>query len=520
MDNKIIKGKEAVKMIRDGDTITMTAAGLIGYPEHLVKCLEEQYKEVGAPKGLTLVSGCGHAVWDHRGDSRFAYPGFLKRAIGTHPDAAPPLRKMLENNEVEAYILPQGILNQLFRAIAAKQAGIISKIGLGTYMDPRLEGGMVNDIAKEPLVELMELKGEEWLFYKTFPINVALVRATTADESGNLTIEREALKLQNLEVASAARASNGIVIAQVERVTKNGTLKAKDVVVPGVLVDAIVITENPEEDHRQTPATYYSPYFSGEMRSPFKMVEEHKEKLEPVDIIARRAVFELFPGAIVNIGIGIGAELGPVADIEGISEKIILTVELGVFGGTPAPIPNFGAAFNPDAFISHANMFDFYHAGGLDITFLGAAQVDKVGNVNVSKFGKRIAGTGGFIDISQSTPKVVFCTYFKAKEFEAVVAEEKLKIIKEGRLVKFVEEVDQVSFSGKIATVQEKEVIVITERAVFKLVDGDLTLTEIAPGIDLEKDIFDQMGFKPVVSKDLKQMNARIFKLGRMGIFD
>lgn len=522
MKSKIMTGSEAVSLVKDGDTLVSAAAGLIGYPEYLVKCLVERYQKTQSPRGLTLVSGCGHAVWDERGDSRFALPGLLKRHICTHPEAAPPLRKMLENNEVECYILPQGVLNQLYRASAAKQAGIISKIGLGTYVDPRQEGGKVNDAAKaqEDLVELINIKGEEWLFYKTFPINVAFVRATTADEKGNLTIEHEALKLENLEIATCAKSHGGIVIAQVKQVTTYGSLNPKAVVVPGVLVDAIVIAEDQEVNHRQTPGTFYSPYLSGELRQPLAMQNLVKDELEPIDIIARRAAFELFPGAVVNIGIGIGAALGPVADLEGISKHITLTVELGVFGGTPAPIPNFGCAVNPEAFISHSNMFDFYHGGGLDITFLGAAEIDKEGNVNVSKFGNRIAGTGGFIDISQSTPRVVFVSYFKAKDFEAKVSDGKLQIIKQGDVVKLKEKVGQISFSGKVAAAKNQDVTVITERAVFKLGKEGLILTEIAPGVDLEEDILKQMEFKPIISKDLKEMDARIFKPGRMGIFD
>ena len=316
---------------------------------------------------------------------------------------------------------------------------------------------------------------------------MAFVRATTADEKGNLTIEHEALKLESLEIATCAKSHGGIVIAQVKQVTTYGSLNPKAVVVPGVLVDAIVIAEDQEVNHRQTPGTFYSPYLSGELRQPLAMQNLVKDELEPIDIIARRAAFELFPGAVVNIGIGIGAALGPVADLEGISKHITLTVELGVFGGTPAPIPNFGCAVNPEAFISHSNMFDFYHGGGLDITFLGAAEIDKEGNVNVSKFGNRIAGTGGFIDISQSTPRVVFVIYFKAKGFEAKVSDGKLQIIKQGDVVKLKEKVGQISFSGKVAAAKNQDVTVITDRAVFKLGKEGLILTEIAPGVDLKK---------------------------------
>lgn len=521
MKSKIFSGPDAVRLIKDGDTITITSAGLIGYPKYLLKCLEQRYIEEGSPRGLTLVSGCGHGVWDHWGDSRFAHPGFLKRVICTHPDAVPPLRKMIENDEIEGYIFPQGVLNQLFRSIAARQPGIISKIGLGTYMDPRLEGGRVNRAAREELIELIHLNNEEWLLYKSFPINVAMIRATTADEKGNLTIEREGLELQLLAVASAARSSGGKVIAQVERIAACGSLNPKDVVVPGIMVDAIVIAENPTENHMQTPGTYYSPYYSGELKPPQDMfkTEEAKTVLNLEDIIARRATFELFPGAVVNLGIGIPAAVGPAAALEGIRDDLTFTLELGVVGGVPAGIPDFGVSLGPEAFISHPSMFDFYHGGGLDITFLGAAQVDQHGNVNVSKFGTRISGTGGFIDISQSTRKVVFCTFFKAKGLEGEICDGRLRITKEGDIVKFVNNVQQISFNGRLAREEQKEVVIITERAVFRLADEGVVLEEVAPGIDLEKDILGQMEFNPVVSKNLRTMDERIFRPGPIGHF-
>lgn len=512
---------EALNLIKDGDTVAIAAASLIGYPEYVVRSLEERYKETKSPRGLTLVAANGHGIHDHRGDSRFGYPGFLKRIICTHPDTIPPVRKMIEANEIEGYTIPQGILNQLYRCIASKQAGVLSKIGMGTYIDPRQDGGKLNSLAKEAMVELIELHGEEWLFYKAFPINVALIRATTADEKGNLTIEREALKLELLEVALAAHASKGKVIVQVEGVTANGSLNSKDVVVPGELVDAVVIVKNPMEDHKQTIMTYYSPYFSGELKMPPSHVAaQASASIEVEDIVSRRAAFELFPGALVNVGVGIGAGVGPVAAVEGIADKLTLTLEHGVFGGTPTPLPDFGVSLNPGSFVSPATMFDFYHGGGLDITFLGAAQVDRAGNVNVSKFGNRTAGQGGFIDISQSSSKVVYCTYFKAKGFNATVCDGKLTIDQEGQVAKFVNQVNQITFNGACSVKDGIEVIFVTERAVFKLVREGLVLTEIAPGINLEKDILGNMEFKPIISKDLKVMDERIFRPGRMGCFD
>ncbi|MGI5858518.1 MAG: acyl CoA:acetate/3-ketoacid CoA transferase [Tepidanaerobacteraceae bacterium] len=522
MKSKVMNISDALDLIKDGDTLAITSAGMIGYPEYLVRNLEQRYLERHSPSGLTLFSGCGHGspIDQTVGDNHFAHRGFLKRTVCTHPDVVPRLRKMIEKNELEAYVFPQGVLNQLYRCSAAKQPGLLTKIGIRTYIDPRQDGGKINSITKEDLVSLLEVDGEEYLFFRSSPINVALIRGTTADENGNLTIEREALKLEILEVALAAKASNGKVIVQVEQVAAAGSLKAKDVVIPGELVDAVVVAEDREETHRQTAGTVYSPYLSGEQKCPKSVAAQPKAVLEAKDIICRRAVYELFPGAVVNVGVGIGSGVGEAAAVEGMDDKVTFTLELGAFGGTPQSRADFGTTMNPVAFVSHPTMFDFYHGGGLDITFLGAAEVDAAGNVNVSRFAGRAAGQGGFIDISQTAKKVVFCTYFRAKGFEAKVADGKLLIEKEGQIPKFVDKVDQITFNGTLARETGKEVYYITERAVFKLVKEGVMLTEVATGVQLKKDILQQMGFQPLISKNLKVMDGRIFQPGRMGCFD
>lgn len=519
MNSKVIDIGDAIARIRDGDTVVTTSAGLASYPEHLVKALEARYLAEGAPAGLTVVAGGGHGVHDERGDSRFGHAGMLKRVICTHPDTIPPVRKRIESGEVEGYVLPQGVINQLYRCIAAHQPGLLSRIGIGTYIDPRQDGGKLGAGYSEDLVRLMEVDGQEWIFYRSFPINIALIRATTADEWGNLTIEREGVKLEILEAALAVKACGGTVIAQVERVAAGGSLNAKAVAVPGRLVDAVVVTEKPMEDHKQTLGHYNNPYLSGELRAPAEAAPKSREALSPGDIISRRAAFELFPGAIVNVGIGIGAGVGPVAAAEGMNE-VTFVLETSPFGGTPTPLPDFGAAVNPEAFLTPASMFDFFHGGGLDLTFLGAAQVDAAGNVNVSKFGNRAAGQGGFIDISQTSRKVVFCTFFTAKGFEAEVTGGKLNIQKEGDVVKFVGEAGQITFSGDFARSEGREILYVTERAVFQLTAEGLELIEIAPGIDLERDILGKMEFRPQIGANLKTMDARIFTPGRMGCFD
>ena len=519
MRNKIIGVDEAVKLIPDGAVIATSAVGVVGYPEYLAQALERRYLETGSPKDITVVAGCSRPR-DNAGDERFVHPGMLKRYIASHPVNNPKVMQRIADEEVEGYSLPQGILTQLYRATAAGQPGLISKIGIGTYIDPRQGGGKQNAAAREDIVEVLQLHGEEWLFYKSLPVTVALLRATTSDERGNLTIEEEALKLEILETALAAKANNGVVIAQVKRITENGTLKAKDVVVPGELVDAIVIAENQEETHRQTRFTVYNPYYSGELRRPASQAKLPLTQLTTGSVICRRALFELYPDAVVNIGLGIGSEIGELAEVEGMRDRISLTLELGVFGGIPTPKPDFGVAINAEAYVSHPTMFAFYHGGGLDITYLGTVQVDQKGNVNVSLISGKPSGQGGFIDISQTSKKVVFVTSFTTKGLKTEVKDKRLDITQEGAIRKFVEAADQITFNGDVAMKSGQEVLYVTERAVFRLTDKGVLLTEIAPGIDLQEDIINQMNFTPLIDPNLKVMDERIFIPGRMGIFD
>ncbi|MDR3296101.1 MAG: acyl CoA:acetate/3-ketoacid CoA transferase [Clostridiales Family XIII bacterium] len=522
MKNKVMSVRDAAALVKDGDTVAISSAGLIGYPEYLSIGLAERFDETGHPKDLTISAGCGHAipvnpVW---GDAKFGKPGMMRRYIASHPMTAAPVMDRIVNEEIEGYCLPQGILNQLYRASAAKQPGLLSKIGMGTYIDPRQEGGKLNARSKEDMVKLMEIDGEEWLFYKSYPVHVAMIRATTADEDGNLSIEEEALKLEIMEIALAAKAQNGVVIAQVKHLAANGALKPRDVVVPGELVDAVVVAELPEENHRQTKGTYYSPYLSGQLKKPAGAAGRPGETLSAEDVVCRRAVMELYPGCIVNIGLGIGAGIGAVAEIEGFLDKMTFTLELGSFGGVPTPISDFGAAICPTSFLSHPSMFDYYHGGNLDIAFLGTAETDRAGNVNVSKMGGRNAGQGGFIDISTTSKKTVFVSFFTAKGLKTSIADGKLKIDREGAVPKLVEHVAQITYNGSIALADGREAVYITERAVFKLTKDGLMLTEIAPGADLEKDILAHMEFKPLISDKVKLMDERIFVPGRMGCFD
>lgn len=522
MSGKVKTLKEAIALINDGDTVAIVAAGMVGYPEYLSVGLEQRFEESGHPRDLTITAGCGHAIPRDLviGDAKLGKKGLIKCYYASHPMTAVPIMDMIVNEEIEGYCIPQGILNQLYRISAAKQPGLFSKIGMGTYVDPRQEGGRLNKKSQKEIVRLVEMDGEEWLYYKAFPVNAALIRATTADEDGNLTIEEEALKLEILEVALAAKAQNGVVIAQVKRLAKRGTLNSNAVVIPGEIVDAVVVSEEPEKYHKQTLMTYHNPYISGEMKKPLTAAEKPKDVIETDDIICRRAVMELYPGCIVNIGLGIGSGIPTVAEIEGFLDRMTFTLELGTFGGAPTKLPDFGAAMGPTSFLAHPTMFDFYHSGGLDIAYLGSAEIDKYGNVNVSKMGGRNAGQGGFIDISTTSKKTVFVSYFSTKGLKTSVSGGKLNIEQEGQIPKLVDTVDQITYNGKIAIEDGREAVYITERAVFKLTPDGVMLTEIAPGVDLEKDVLAHMGFKPLIADDLKLMDERIFIPGRMGIFD
>jgi len=520
LKSKVISAQAAAELIKDGDSLAISSAGLVGYPEHIAVALEERFKATGHPAGLTLCSGCGHGTpARYAGDDHFTQPGMLRKVICAHPKPVQNMMNLIADNSVSAYILPQGVMQQLYRCAAAKQPGVLTKIGMGTFVDPRQLGGKANPAATEEIVRLTELDGEEWLYYRAFPVTAAIIRGSTADEFGNVSIEKEALKLELLELAEAAKASDGTVIVQVERLAKTGSLNPKDIVVPGELVDAVVVCGEPQH-HMQTEGTGYNPYFSGELLAPDEAAPEPGQAgaLSATDIVCRRAAFELRPGAVVNVGIGIGSGIGAVARTEGLDDKLTFTLELGAFGGAPQSPPDFGASINPRSFIAHCSMFDFYHGGGLDIAFLGVAQIDRDGNVNASMFDGISSGQGGFIDISQSSRKTVFCTFFKAKGLKAAVEDSQLQILREGAIPKFVETVDQITFNGKVALSMGKQVVYVTERAVFELTEKGLVLTELAPGIDLERDVIQQMAFRPIVSENLKRMDPRIFAPGKMGL--
>ncbi len=506
MRKKIVSPQEAVAIIRDGDTLCCSGFGSNGVPVELILALEKRFLDTGSPRDLTLLFGGGPGDGGDGGANHLGHEGLLSRVIGGHYGLVPKVGKLALENKVDAWNLPLGVISHLYRDMACGLPGNFSRVGLGTFVDPRLEGGRINSRTKEELVKVINVEGEELLFYKSIPIKVAFIRATTADPEGNLTCERESLTQDTLAIATATKNCGGFVIAQVERVAEYGSLNPRKVKVPGVMVDCVVVAK--PENHMQTFASVYNPAYSAEVRVPLDALEPMP--LDERKIIARRAAFELMPNAVVNLGIGMPEGVASVAAEEKILRYMTLTAEPGLIGGVPQSGLNFGSAVNADAVIDMNQQFDFYDGGGLDLACLGLAQCDGQGNINVSKFGPKLAGAGGFINITQNSGIVIFVGTFTAGGLDVAVEGGKLVIRKEGKAKKFVRQLEQVTFSGKQAAKAGQRVLYVTERCVFRLGPKGLELAEVAPGVDVQKDILAHMEFKPIVENPV-QMDPRIF---------
>jgi len=517
MTVQFINSEKAAELIPDNATIALE--GFLGsdVAEEILENIRKRFDKEGHPKDLEVWHASGIGDGKDKGTNNFAAKGLLKRLVGGHWALAPQLEPLVANNDFEAYNFPQGVMSQIFRDSAAHKPIQISRVGLGTFVDPDIEGGKLNDAAKKTdLVSKMKIKGEDYLAYDVPKPNVAILRGTYADEDGNITFDDEPLTLESTSIAMAAHNNGGKVFVQVKRILKKGSMKPKDIRIPGLLVDYVVETSN-ELMTRQSTDTQFNPDYVNQ--AVVKAAGAINVPLDAKKVIARRAaMYKNESDNIVNYGIGKYPEtVSLILKEEGAAENVTTTVEPGTFGGVPMGGGDFGCAISPESTIDQPYMFDFYDGGGIDITFLGLAELDKLGNINVSKFGPKIAGTGGFVNITQNTPTVVFTGTFTAGGLKEEVKDGKLNILQEGKFNKLVENVEQITFSGPVSHENKQNVYYITERAVFQLVDGGIELIEIAPGMDLQKDILDHMDFKPEISDDLRYMDPRIFEEPLMG---
>ena len=559
---KLIKKEDLKDIIKDGDSVATCGFTSAMLCDHAFRGIEESFLECGHPRDLEIVSVpfIGTRT-PGEGMDRLAHKGLLRGARTTHINLCPNVQKAVMNNEIYCMMYPFGCIVQLYRDMGSGKPGIISKVGLGTFIDPRIEGGRCNEKTTENVCEVMEIAGEEYLFYPKFDLDVAIIRGTSADEKGNITLEDEAVLQENMEIAQAVKSNGGTVIVQVKNIVPAGSMKPREVIIPGIMVDYVLVA--PPEHHMQTMVTYMNPDWTHRART--ENVRMPEAPMDERKIIARRAAMEIPSGAVINLGIGVPEMVGAVAAEEGFSEDITMTVECGHVGGIPAGGFDFGGCYNPDYVTNSVRQMDFYDGGGLDVCVLSAAEVDRFGNTNVTKFG-RIVGPGGYINIATGAKEAVFCGSMTAGGLEIKAGDGKLKIISEGKKKKFVSDVEQITYSGRNAAQRGQKVTYITERAVFRLVAGDgdsselgaesgaegksssasaaggaqvsggaqeadgaakdskptngpaLELIEIAPGIDLEKDVLDQIEFEVAVSPDLKLMDERIFTDGPMGL--
>ena len=511
---KFIDSKNAILLIKNNDTLAVSGFAGLAVPENLLKTLEERYLKSMSPKDLTLMFAAGQGDGEGKGLNHLAHKGLVKTVIGGHFNLAPKLANMMYNNVIEGYNFPQGVMCNIFRDIARKSQFTLSKVGLSTFVDPRKEGGKVNTITKGDMVELVKIKNEEFLLYKHRKLDVAFIKGSYCDENGNISLDDEATYSEAFSIAQAVKNCGGIVIVQVNKKISNHIMKCKNVKIPKIYVDYIVVVS--EENQKEQVLGLENDILltgnsSGNIDDEKSHRELEEEKINARKIIGKRAAKELKNGHIVNIGIGVPEEVSKVAGESGIIDNIVLTVEPGPIGGIPQSGRKFGSSLRPECILDQIEQFDFYDGGGLDIAFLGLAECDEIGNINVSKFSGRLAGCGGFINITQNAKKVVFCGTFTAKGLKVNFSDKKIIIENEGKNKKFKKQVEQITFSGEKSKRSKQQVLYITERAVFELKEDGLHLIEVAPGIDIEKDIINLMEFKPIIDKNIKVMSLDLF---------
>jgi len=512
----VLTATEAAGLIRDGSVVSVSSSSGLGCPDAVLAGIGEWFAEKGSPRDLTMVHPIAAGdMYGVLGIDHIARPGLIKRVIaGSYPSgpskAEPPkVWQMIEKDEIEAYNLPSGVLFQMHRAGASGQPGILSGVGLDTFADPRREGGRMNGVTREDIVQVENRDGRDWLFYPAIRPDVTIIRGTTADESGNITFEDEGSTLGALDQAYAAHNNGGIVIAQVKRLAAAGTLAPQQVRVPGILVDALVV----HSDQWQTTQTVYDPAISGLIRRPVDVIEPAEWGLEKV--IARRAAQELQRDDIVNLGFGISALVPRILVEEGLADAVTWVIEQGAVGGVPLTGFAFGCALNPEALMPSIDQFTLLQGAGFDRAMLSFLEIDEEGSVNVHHLpGRRhvTAGVGGFADITSRGKHLVYSGYFTAGRRDIVIEDGRLVIRQDGTVPKLVERVSAVTFSGRRAIEQGQHVRYVTERCVLELRRPGMTVIEIAPGVDLQRDVLDKAAFKLHVADDLKEMDARLFQ--------
>ena len=509
MRNKVTSASEAAALVPDGATLgTIGGGGGLVEADALLAAIEDRFLTTGSPTGLRIVHSLGIGDRDRRGLNRLAYEGLVRKVIGGHWIWSPRMQALAKEEKIEAYVLPAGVTAQLMREIGAGRAGLITHVGLGTFVDPRLDGGRMNRSAKDTLVELIEIDGRTLLRYRPFPVHVALLRGSYADPDGNVSQEEEPANLEAFAMALAAHNSGGVVIVQVRGLVEHGQLPARSVRIPGALVDAVVVVP----DQPQCHAFFYDPSISGERRAFTAQTDTSQPAPTgegnpvPRALIAHRAAQELFENAVINFGFGIPDGVAKLVDARGETDRYYQTIEHGTYGGALLDGVLFGFARNASCMIDSPSQFDFYGGGGLDIAFLGFGEMDASGNVNVSRLGGTTVGPGGFIDIAQNARKVVFCGTFEAKGVVYAIDDQNITIERYGQVRKLVQAVDQITFSGQQALASGQQVLCVTERAVFELTEAGMCLRELAPGIDLRADVLERMDFAPIVPSEIPLM--------------